>query len=614
MSKRLSKMGWIVLVALLSLALVVWPACTTQGEQEEEEEPLCSLYIGSGKLDGDGIPVDFFSDIHVRKAFCYAFDYNTYIAQALSGQGVQRGSPVVEGLYGYDPGTPMYSYDLDQAVAEMKLAWGGQAWEKGFRFTLLYNAGNLPRKTACDMISQKWASIGANPAYLDPIDPTRFQVSVQALAWPTILGKIFGTRDMPMFQIGWLPDYPHADNFIVPFMGSHGTFSYYQGYGDTALDADIAAAFQDTNPVTQQQKYDALQQRYYDDAPGIVLAQPIARRYFTAHITGFGYNPCESAYQGRLYDLVKADAGGPVPFKNPTSFIQESIGDADSLDPAWCYDTASGENIGHIYETLIYYDGNSTGTFVPVLATDTGTFNATDNTLRFTIKTGVKFHSGNTLTPQDVEYSFERAMTQDRPGGPIWMFYQALLGEDVWSYDDTDWASIDASIEVDGQDVVFALAGSYWALPFMQVLCGQWASIVEKQWCIDEGDWDGTEGDIVNHLHPEEPGDTVLFDKCNGTGPWKLQTWTSGVSITKVRFDDYWQGAAQFQYVYYNINEEWSNRKLKLLAGDADLVYVPATNFAEMDEEPGLNVFKNLPSLSIDAFFFNMIVCGPEEE
>jgi len=600
----------VTIIALVGIIAMVLPGCTTP----PPEEPY-SQYIGSGALDGDGIPEDFFSDIHVRKAFCYAFDYDTYIAQALSGQGVQRGSPVVEGLYGYDPETPMYSYDLDQAVAEMKLAWGGDAWDLGFRFTLLYNAGNLPRKTACDMVSQKWAYIGTTAAgYLDPQDPERFQVAVQALAWPTILGKIFGTRDMPMFQIGWLPDYPHADNFIVPFMGSSGTFSYFQGYGDAELDADIAAAFQETDTEEQLEMYAALQQRYYDDAPGIVLAQPIARRYFTAHITGFVYNPCESSYAGRVYDLVKSDNGGPIDFKNPTSFIQETIGDAESLDPAWCYDTASGENIGHMYETLIYYAGNSTGTFDPILATDTGSFNGTH--LVFDINEGLPFHAGGTLSAADVEYSIERAMCQDRPGGPIWMFYQALLGSDVWSYEDTTFAAINASVEViNGDDIAFALSGDYWELPFKQVLCGQWASIVDKEWCIAEGDWDGTESGVAAVLHPQNPEDTVLFDNCNGTGPWELQTWTSGVQITKTSFPDYWQGESAFEFLYYNINEEWSSRKLKLLEGDADLVYVPATNFAEMDEEAGLNVYYDLPSLSIDAFFFNMAIAeAPPEE
>jgi peptide/nickel transport system substrate-binding protein len=290
-----------------------------------------------------------------------------------------------------------------------------------------------------------------------------------------------------------------------------------------------------------------------------------------------------------------------------------TIGDAESLDPAWMYDNASGEQARYDYETLIYFDGTSTDTFVPVLATN-WTFNSGDNTLHMTIRSGVQFHSGETLTPEDVEYSFERAMCQDRPGGPIWMFYQALLGEDVWGYDDTDYAAINASVEVDGQDVVFTLSGAYWQLPFMQVLCGAWASIVEKQWCIDAGDWNGTEADIARVVHPSLPGDTALFDQVNGTGPWKLNEWDQGIQIVHEKNTSYWGGTVPFDWVYYKIVEEWTDRKLALLAGDADIVYVPATNFNEMDFEVGLNVYKDLPSLSIDAFFFNMAIAEAAPE
>jgi len=586
---------------MVTLAMVI-PGCGSETPPE-----LPSTYIGSGALDGDGIPVDFFSDIDVRKAFCYAFDYDTYISDALNGQGVQRGSPVVEGLYGYDPGTPMYSYCLTEAVDHMQDAWSGDAWDKGFKFTLLYNAGNLPRKTACEMVSEAWAGIGNTYAE----EPEKFQVGVQALAWPTILGKIFGTRDMPMFQIGWLPDYPHADNFIVPFMHSQGTFSYFQGYGDSTLDAQIAAAFQDTNPTTQQAKYDALQQQYYDDAPGIVLAQPIARRYFTQHISGFYYNPVESSYAGRVLDLSKSDAGGDIPYLHPGYFTFETIGDIDSLDPAWIYDTASGMQVGMIYEQLLYYDGNSTDTFQPLLAT-AWSFCQTDLTYHFTIREGVTFHEGGNLTPADVEYTFERAMCQDRPGGPVWMFFQPLMGGDVWGYDDTDFAAINASVEVDGNDVVFTLSSAAWELPFLQILSGQWACIVDKEWCIDQGDWDGTESGIAAVLHPQNAGDTVLYDLTNGTGPWKLNTWTHSDQISLDKNTSYWGGAVPFDHVVTKVVDEWTNRRLSLLNGDADLVYVPATRFDEMEtEESKLKVYKDLPSLSIDAFFFNMIIGGP---
>ena len=600
MNRKISKISWIVLAALLCLSLVIVPGCTTPDEPEPPG-PGISAYIGSGLIDGEGIPADFFSDLDVRKGFCYAFDYDTYIADALQGQGVQRGAPVTDGLYGYDPATPMYSYNLALAEEHLKAAWDGEVWDKGFKFTLLYNAGNLPRKTACEILQENLFNI--NPLFV---------VSIAPIAWPTFLGKIWGTRDMPMFQIGWAPDYPHADNFIVPFMHSHGTFSGFQGYGDAALDNQIAAAFQDTNPTTQQDKYDALQQRYYDDAPGIVLAQPIARRYFTQHISGFYHNPCESAYAGRVLDLSKSDQGGAVPYKNDGIFVFETIGDIDSLDPAWIYDTSSSMQVGMVYEQLLYYDGGSSDTFQPLLAT-AWSFNESDLTLRFTIREGVQFHEGGDLTPEDVEYTFERAMCQDRPGGPIWMYYQPLLGTDVWGYEDTTFAAIDAAVEVDGDDVVFTLAGDYWAFPFLQVLSGQWACIVDKEWCIAQGDWDGTEGGVAAVLHPENPGDTVLFDLTNGTGPWKLNTWDSAIQIILDKNTNYWDGAVPFTTVITKMVEEWSSRKLSLLAGDADLVYVPATNFDEMDLEVGLNVYEDLPSLNIDAFFFNMIIGGPSE-
>jgi ABC-type transport system substrate-binding protein len=598
-NRRISKISWIIVAALLCLSLVLVPGCTTPSE--EEIPPACSDYIGSGVLNGEGIPVDFFSDLNVRIGFCYAFDYDTYIHDAMSDQGVQRGSPVVEGLYGYDPDAPMYSYDLTQAEYYLKKAWDGQVWEKGFQFTLLYNAGNLPRKTACEILAENLAKV--NPL---------FQVSIQPLAWPTMLAKMYGTRDMPMFQIGWLPDYAHADNFIVPFMASYGTFSGWQGYGSTELDNQIAAALQETDTVQQLADYSALQQRYYDEAPAIVLAQPIGRRYFTEHITGYYFNPCETVDFGNPYSLTKSDNGDDIPYKNPGTFIEQTIGEVDSLDPAWMYDNASGAQARFVYETLIYYDGEETGEFVPVLATDTGTFNAADNTMRFTIRDGVHFQNGDLMTPEDVEYSFERAMVQDRPGGPIWLLFSPLLG--VAGYDDTTFAAIDAAVEVDGNDVVFTLSGSYWELPFKQILCGAWASIVDKSWCIEQGDWDGTESDITRVLHPQNPGDTALYEKMNGTGGWELNHWEHGIQITYDKNDSYWGGDVPFDHIYYQVVEEWTSRKLALLNGDADWVYVPSTNFDEMDKVAGLNVYKDLPSLNIDAIFFNMIICGPQSE
>ena len=293
-----------------------------------------------------------------------------------------------------------------------------------------------------------------------------------------------------------------------------------------------------------------------------------------------------------------------IPLKNPGSFVQMTIEDIDSLDPAWGYDTARGGQVQYIYETLVFWEGEKTDQFVPVLATEWELLD--DNvTYRFKIREGVKFHNGNQLTPEDVEYSFQRAMVQDISGGPAYMFFQSLLG--ARSSDEVTFADIDGAVEVDGDWVVFHLYDPAWALPFLQIICGSWASIVDKEWCVAQGEWDGTEQTWEDYNKPHINA-SYLYNHTNGTGPWKLEEWDPGVQTKLVRNDDYWREPAAFEVVITQVVEEWTSRKLALLAGDADLVYVPLINIAELEGIENLNTYKELPALAIEAFLFNMAI------
>jgi peptide/nickel transport system substrate-binding protein len=319
------------------------------------------------------------------------------------------------------------------------------------------------------------------------------------------------------------------------------------------------------------------------------------------------------------YSIIANFARGPaIPLKNPDSFVQMTMYNIDSLDPPWSYDPYSGEQVGYIYETLIFYDGEKTDQFVPVLATE-WEFETSSLTYRFKIRRGVKFHEGGDLTPEDVEYSFERAMVQDRSIGPVWMFYRPLLG--LWgSRDDGDgsiqvtFSQIDNAVQVDGDWVVFRLSDPAWRLAFLQILCGPWASIVDKEWCVANGEWDGTEETWTDYNDPEG-GTSALWDETNGTGPWKLEEWEPGVHIKLVRNDDYWREPAAFERVITQIVGEWRTRKAALMAGDADLVYVPPAYIGELEDIADLNVYQALPelTLSTDAFFFNFDINSESE-
>jgi len=294
--------------------------------------------------------------------------------------------------------------------------------------------------------------------------------------------------------------------------------------------------------------------------------------------------------------------------KNPDTFIYATIGDTDSLDPAYAYDSASNEKIQAIYETLLFFDGESTTEFVPVLATEWD-ISADGKTYRFKIPEGVKFHNGNDLTPEDVEYSFERGMVQDYGAGPQWMIFEPLFGTDTHSSRTADGLmpleDITSKVEVEGDWVQFNLVAPYE--PFLQILAGSWGSIVDKEWCIANGDWDGTQASYEK-LNDPASGDSPLQSIANGTGPFELERWDAGVETSLVRNDNYWGEPANFERVIIKVVDEWTTRKLMLEAGDADSVYVPRAYIEELEGVEGLLVYKDLPTLQVDAFFFQFAI------
>ena len=320
--------------------------------------------------------------------------------------------------------------------------------------------------------------------------------------------------------------------------------------------------------------------------------------------------------------------------KNPDTIIYATINGPDSMDPHWVYDVAGGEIIYQTYDNLINYKGESTSEFVPMLATEVpsvenGLIQDQGLTYIFPIRQDVKFHNGDIMTPEDVEYSIERALIFDRSGGPSWMLSEPLLGiysieekaveiADVENYSDlfeygnprgvlkseykqimTDIFNnhVDKSVEVEGDSIVFHLTQAYG--PFLNILahCGNWSAIINKKWAIEQGAWDG-EADTWWEYHDPENDTDPLFAIENGTGPFVLKKWLPEEIILLERFDDYWQGPTKIKNVQIKYISEYMTRKLMLQAGDADIIYVPVQYLDEVEKIEGVEVIKNLPSLA----------------
>lgn len=291
--------------------------------------------------------------------------------------------------------------------------------------------------------------------------------------------------------------------------------------------------------------------------------------------------------------------------KNPETYIEAGIADIVSLDPAWAYDTASATVIFNVYETLLFWrEGDSE--LVPLLA-ETWEVSPDGKEYRFQIKKGIRFHNGNPLTPEDVEYSLERLLVQDRAGGPAWLLLEPLLGvhstRNRQGGFNVNFDDIDRAIEVEGDEVVFRLKRPF--PPFPILLAGSWASILDREWCQEQGDWSGTGADWQDYNNPKV---SPIEGKMNGTGPFMLERREPGVETVLVRNENYWRRPAKLRRAIFKVVPEWSTRKLMFLNGDVDSAYIPLVHREEVAGVEGIKEIRGLLRLSLAALLFNFSV------
>lgn len=331
-------------------------------------------------------------------------------------------------------------------------------------------------------------------------------------------------------------------------------------------------------------------------------------------------------------------AATPVDSFNPDIFVYAGSGDAETLEPSRAYDTGSSEIIFQCYDNLVAYKEGSLSEFEPMLATkvptvENGLLSKDGMTYTFPIRKKVKFHNGATLIPEDVEYSFERNILADPVGSPMWMLIEPLLGastiEDyacqVAGVDDfavVDEASllkvaqdVMKAVEVDGDNVVFHLAQPY--PPFLAILARNcsWSVILNKEWMIENGDWDG-KPETWTEWHNLDTEKQTLFDKAMGTGPFKLVEWDrSNFKHTLEAFEDYWRGPAKIKTAIINNSvTEFTTRRLMLQKGEADAIYVPVENSPQIEGMEGVTMISRLPMLSNVCAIYNQNINATDNE
>ena len=310
------------------------------------------------------------------------------------------------------------------------------------------------------------------------------------------------------------------------------------------------------------------------------------------------------------YLILPAATTARAEVKNPDTFVLATYGTLRTLDPAACYDTTGSQRIWNIYEPLVFFNGSKTDEFTPVLATrvptlENGGISADGKTYTFHIRKNVKFHEGGHLTPEDVVYSFKRNMIVDPDGGPMWMLLEALTGRG--STRDSNgkiisgiFDAIDNAVEAKGGSVVFHLPRPY--PPMLGILAYSSSVILDKEWAVSKGCWDGNIDNAAQYNRPD-PGYETLQKIANGTGPFRMKLWEPSKQFVFERFEGYWGPQPALKRAIVKYVKEWSTRKLMLQNGDADRVTVDIPYVPEVKAMQGLK-FYEVPQLSVSFALF----------
>ena len=228
----------------------------------------------------------------------------------------------------------------------------------------------------------------------------------------------------------------------------------------------------------------------------------------------------------------------------------------DSLDPQKAVAAGTKEVLFNMYEGLLKPD--SKGNIIPAVAEK---YEISDDgkVYTFTLRDQVKFHDGNPVTAEDVEYSIKKAagMTGEEP---LIAAFSSIKEVNVVS---------DKTVEIvlDEQNVDFP------------------AYIANTNACIIPKD------------NPTPDTNPI------GTGPYKYVSRSPQENIIMERFDDYWGEKGEIEQVIFKVEANADTIVMDLKGGSIDMsIHLTSTQVAGLGE--GFDVYEGAMNL-VQALYLN---------
>lgn len=236
-------------------------------------------------------------------------------------------------------------------------------------------------------------------------------------------------------------------------------------------------------------------------------------------------------------------AAAPAPAGSAKPLVIGNAHDLKTLDPGHAYETVAGQIHRATYDTLVQLGASDLSKFEPSLA-EKWDVSADGLTYTFTLRKGVKFHSGNELTANDVKFSWERTKNlKDQP---------SFLFDFVKSIEAKDATTL--VVTLSQPDPAFLGKMAYGA-----------TAVVDSKTVMAQGGVSGADA------KDKDGAQKWLDANSAGTGPFILKSWTKDSEVVLERNPNYWRGPAKVERVIFKNIPQTAAAKLALEAGDIDI-------------------------------------------
>ena len=275
------------------------------------------------------------------------------------------------------------------------------------------------------------------------------------------------------------------------------------------------------------------------------------------------YSAGEMEFSAALYELEKSRKCREQGSNNPCEIVEMSIGDASTIDPHDAYDSASGDVIEQVYDTLYRYAGDGSGNAIiePRLATG---YSVSEDGLTYTfdLRDDVYFSNGDLMEASDVVYSWCRVLGYGSPDSHVgWILEQSFdCNDGDGNHDDNGGASFTVNSATSFSVTLFAQSSA-----FISTIAYTVGAVINAELCeanrVDSG---GENDDYCHEWMDEAPFGA-------GTNAYLVQSWVREDRLVLVPNWMYWEAGD------YNINRhtvsivtEATTRLLAFTDGEVD--------------------------------------------